>query len=185
MSRRLEFGMLVSLDGYVAGPVGGPQMPMFSDELHQYFNDRQRSHAVSLNGRGLYEIMRYWEADDPSFSAVAADFSRAWRDTPKVVFSRTLREVGPNARLVAGDAVEEVRRLKMEDGGDMEVGGTLLAASLSRAGLIDEYRLYVRPVVLGGGKPFFADSRPELTLIGTETLADETILMRYAPASRN
>ena len=177
------FGMNTSIDGYVAGPGGGAEtMPAPSDELHQYFNDLQDAAALSLYGRELYSDMQYWDTDDPDWNAVSAEFATIWRATPKVVVSTTLSDVGPNTTLVSENVDDELRRIVSETDGEIDVGGPTLAATLTRLGLIDEYRIYQRPVVLGGGKPLFApDSLPELTLLDVEMLPDDTVLLRYQP----
>ena len=177
----VSFGMLVSADGYVAGPPGGAQLPMFGDELHRHFNELQRATALSLYGRRLYSVMRSWD-DDEARRAAHAEFAAAWRETPKVVVSTTLSEVGPNAALVSEDVDAELRRLVEETDGEIEVGGPTLAGTLTRLGLIDEYRLYVRPAVLGSGKPFFAGGPVDLELLDVETLPDDTVLLRYRPS---
>lgn len=177
------FGMNTSVDGYVAGPSGGPEdMPAPGDELHQYFNDLQRSAALSLYGRELYTVMQYWDTDDPNWNAVEEEFATVWRATPKVVVSTTLTEVGPNATLVSEDVDAELRRIVAATDGEIDVGGPTLAATLSRLGLIDEYRIYQRPLVLGGGKPFFPAETPiDLSLLDVEMLPDDTVLLRYQP----
>jgi dihydrofolate reductase len=176
------FGMNASVDGYVAGPNGGPEdMPAPGDELHQYFNDLQRSSALCLYGRELYTVMQYWDEDDDDWNPVEQDFAAAWRDTPKVVVSTTLTEVGANATLVSDDVDAELRRIVAETDGEIDVGGPTLAATLTRLGLIDEYRIYQRPVVLGGGKPFFAAETPTLSLLDVEMLPEDTVLLRYQP----
>jgi dihydrofolate reductase len=133
----------------------------------------------------MYEVMRFWEDADqrPGASDVQIDFARAWRATPKVVVSTTLREVGPNARLIGSDVENAVSALKAETDGEISVSGAGIAASLSRFGLIDEYRLYFHPVVLGGGKPFF-EARLQLKLepLGVETLPQGVMMLRYAAA---
>jgi len=178
------FGMNTSVDGYVAGPGGGPEdMPGPSDELHQYFNNLQRSAALSMYGRELYGDMRYWDMDDPDWPAVQKEYATVWRDTPKVVVSTTLSEVGPNATLISDDVDAELRRVVTDTDGEIDVGGPTLAATLARLDLIDEYRIYQRPKVLGGGKPFFAPgTTPDLTLLDVEMLPDDTVLLRYQPA---
>ena len=177
------FGMNASVDGYVSSASGGAPdgIPAPGDDLHQYFNDLQRSAALCLYGRELYTVMRYWDTDDPDWPAVQKDFATAWRDTPKVVVSTTLDEVGPNATLVSEDVDEELRRVVAETDGEIDVGGPTLAATLSRLGLIDEYRIYQRSLVLGGGKPFFAAETPALSLLDVEMLPDDTVLLRYQP----
>lgn len=177
------FGMNTSVDGYVAGPGGGPEdMPAPGDELHHYFNDLQRAAALSLYGRELYTDMQYWDTDDPDWNAVAKEFATVWRETPKVVVSTTLGEVGPNATLVSEDVEAELRRVVAETEGEIDVGGPTLAATLARLGLIDEYRVYQRPLVLGGGKPFFPAGMPmDVSLLDVEMLPEDTVLLRYQP----
>ena len=135
-----------------------------------------------IYGRGLYEIMRYWDVDLPDWDAEDHEFAAAWRSQPKWVVSRSLQSVGPNATLVAGNFETAIRKLKAERAGEIDVGGPVLAQSLSDAGLIDEYRLYLRPVVLGSGKPFFAGPRPPLHLVATELIAEDLIRLTYVPA---
>ena len=179
----VTFAMLTSVDGYIAGPPGGGELPMFGDELHQHFNDLARSTALCLYGRELYTIMQYWDDDDEDRTDVHEEFATIWRGTPKVVVSTTLTEVGPNARLVSDDVDAEIRRIVAETEGDVDVGGATMAATVARLGLIDEYRVYVRPAVLGGGKPFFAAGTSlDLNLVDVETLPDDTVLLRYRPA---
>ncbi len=179
------FGMNTSIDGYVAGPSGTADslpVPPPGDELHQYFNELQRSAALSLYGRELYSDMHYWDTDDPDWPAVEKEFADIWRATPKVVVSTTLTDVGPNATLISDDVDESLRRLVADTDGEIDVGGPTLAATLARLGLIDEYRLYQRPVVVGGGKPFFpAAMSSALSLLDVEMLPEDTVLLRYQP----
>lgn len=177
------FAMNASVDGYVSGASASPaDMPGPSDELHQYFNDLQRSAAMSLYGRELYADMRYWDTDDPDWGPVQQEFSAFWRATPKVVVSTTLTDVGPNATLVSQDVDAELRRVVADTDGEIDVGGPTLAATLARLGLIDEYRLYQRPVVLGGGKAFFQEGMPNaVSLLDVELLPEDTVLLRYQP----
>jgi dihydrofolate reductase len=182
------FGMMQSLDGYVAGVPGGPQLPPPGPALHQYFNDHMRGLAGGLYGRRMYEVMRYWDADDSDWDsadnkwgAVERDFATVWRTKPKWVVSHSLREVGPNATLIGADVEAAVRRLKAEVDGAIDVAGPELAAALGAMGLIDEYRLFLRPVVLGAGKPFFAEPHPPLRLKASEIVADETVRLTYVP----
>jgi len=182
---RIVYSMLMSLDGYVAGPDGGIALPMPEAELHQHFNDMMRDTSIALCGRRLYEVMRFWDSSERETDAaeVERDFASAWRKTPKIVFSTTLGDVGPNARLARGDVETLAVALKSQADGQISVAGADLAGHLARAGLIDEYRLYMHPVVLGGGKPYFR-SGLSLTLkpLGTERLAQGVTLLRYAPA---
>jgi dihydrofolate reductase len=177
--------MLASLDRYVAAADGSLVMPAPKETLHWHFNEWMRRTAVALYGRRMYEVMRFWENWDkgPQASEVERDFAEAWRQTPKIVFSTTLTEVGPNARLVRGDVEAAVREVKSQTSGEVSASGPGLAASLSRLGLIDEYRLYLRPVVLGGGKPFFEARLPSgLKLLASERMPEDVVLLRYAPA---
>src|SRR5690348_3184243 len=169
--RKLIYSMTVSLDGFVAGPGGDISWSGPDEELHRFHNDRVRELGAHLLGRRLYETMVYWETadQDPSASAVTLDFAHIWQALPKIVFSTTLESVEGNARLASGDVVDELARLREEPGGDVEVGGAVLASELIKRNLIDDYRLFVSPVVLGGGTPYFPamDGRIELELLET------------------
>jgi dihydrofolate reductase len=179
---KFVFGMMQSLDGYVAGKPGGPELPSPGPALHRHFNDHVRGLAGSLYGRRMYEVMRYWDEDGPAWEAIEHDFAAAWRAQPKWVVSRTLKSVGPNATLVSHDIEAFVRRLKADVDGEIDVAGPELAGSLTDLGLIDEYRLYFRPVVLGGGKPYFAGARPPLRLISNDTIPEDAVRLAFAPA---
>jgi dihydrofolate reductase len=176
---KLVFGMMQSLDGYVAGVAGGPQLPPPGEMLHRHFNDHVRGLAGSLYGRRIYEVMRYWNEDQADWDDIARDFAAAWRAQPKWVASRTLKSVGANATLVGDDLGGFVRRLKAEVDGEIDVAGPELAAALTALGLIDEYRLYLRPFVLGGGKPFFAGARPPLRLVATDRIGEDAVRLTY------
>jgi dihydrofolate reductase len=172
---KLVFGMMQSLDGYVAGPPGGPELPPPGERLHRHFNDHVRELAGMIYGRRIYEIMRYWEDDRPEWGAVERDFAAAWLPKPKWVVSRTLKSVGPNATLVNDDLGKFVRTLRSNLDGEIDVAGPELAGSLTALGLIDEYRLYFRPFILGGGKPYFAGARPPLRLLSTERVSEDAV----------
>ena len=183
---RIVYSMMVSLDGYIAGPDGDIGLPVPEEALHQHFNDMMKQTSMELCGRRMYEAMRFWDSPERETSAseVERDFARAWQKTPKIVFSTTLRGVGPNARLMNGDAVNEGGSLKLKTEGYISVAGANLAAHLARANLIDEYRLYMHPVVLGGGKPYFQSGLSlKLMPLGTESLPQGVTLLRYAPAA--
>lgn len=173
---KLVFGMNVSLDGYVDHTAFGPGPALF-----RHFIDQTRAQAGALYGRKLYEIMRYWDEDRPEWDAAERDFADAWRSQPKWVVSRTLAAVGPNATLLGPDLAAEVRALKAGREGDIEVGGPDLAGALTRLGLIDAYRLYLHPVVLGQGTPFFAEPRPPLRLVASDRVDENVIRLIYAP----
>jgi dihydrofolate reductase len=179
---KLVFGMMQSLDGYVAGAAGGQQLPPPGAELHRYFNDHVRGLAGSLYGRRMYEVLRYWDDDRPEWGAIEHDFASAWRALPKWVVSRSLRSLGTNAKLVDDDVEAFVRRLKAEVEGDVDVAGPKLAESLTSLGLIDEYRLYFRPFVLGRGKPYFAGARPPLHLVAADPVGEDAVRLTYVPA---
>jgi len=174
---KLVFGMNQSLDGYVDHEEFAPGPALF-----RHWIEHVQGLAGSLYGRRLYEVMRYWDEDDPEWGAEERAFAAAWRRQPKWVASRSLQSVGPNAALVGDDLQAAVRRLKAEQPGEIAVGGPELAASLTDLGLIDEYRLYLHPVVLGRGKPFFAGPRPRLRLVASERIDGDVIRLTYAPA---
>ncbi|WP_067650124.1 dihydrofolate reductase family protein [Nocardia harenae] len=154
--RRLIYGFGVSLDGYINDRDGSIDWSDPDDELHQHHNDRFRELELVLNGRRLFELMaEYWPHVPGDAPPVEREFGQLWTAVPKVVFSRTLTEVAWNSTLVTGNAVEEVRRLKAEGDGLAEIGGADLAAAVIPHGLIDEYHVYISPVVLGGGTPMF------------------------------
>lgn len=177
------YAMNTSVDGYVSGPSGTPaDMPVPSDALHQHFNDLQKATALSLYGRVIYGDMQYWDTDDPDWNDVAQEYATIWRETPKVVVSTTLTEVGPNATLVSEDVEAELRRIVGSTDGEIGVGGPTLAATMARLDLIDEYRLYQRPLAVGDGKPFFAAGTPvDLSLLDVELLSEDAVLLRYQP----
>jgi dihydrofolate reductase len=175
---------MLSLDGYISDKGGQINLTVPEEALHRHFNELQERTSLSLYGRRMYEAMRYWEAgqERSGSPAVEQEFARIWQATPKVVVSTTLTEVGPNARLIKTDVEQSLRRLKAETSGEIDVGGAALAASLARFSLIDEYRLYFCPVVLGAGIPFFeAGLALELEPIASETLPQGIILLRYRP----
>ncbi|HEY4753372.1 MAG TPA: dihydrofolate reductase family protein [Candidatus Limnocylindrales bacterium] len=181
---RVVYSMSVSLDGFAADADGSIDWVIVDEELHEAFNDEARQAGVFLYGRRMYELMTgYWPTAeaDPTSTAVERDFARIWRDMPKLVASRTLVETGWGVQLVKGDVVDEVARLRSELVGDIGVGGPTLAATLLRAGLVDDVRVYVNPVVLGGGLPFFPDGlRLDLRLVDTRRFAAGVVLLRYA-----
>jgi dihydrofolate reductase len=179
---KLVFGMMQSLDGYVDGVAGGLQLPPPGAALHRHFNDHVRGLVGILYGRRMYEVMRYWDEDRPEWGALEHDFAAVWRVQPKCVASRSLNSVGANATLVGDDVEAFVRGLKADVEGDIDVAGPDLAGSLSDLGLIDEYRLYFRPFVLGRGKPYFAGARPPLRLVATNPVGEDAVRLTYVPA---
>jgi len=174
---KMVFGMNLSLDGYVDHQEFAPD-----PELFRHWTEQVRGLTGSVYGRRLYEIMRYWDEDQPDWSPEERDFATAWRSQPKWVVSRSLQSVGPNATLVTDDVEAAIRGLKDEFEGEIEVGGPDLARSLTDLGLIDEYRLYFHPVVLGRGTPFFAGPRPRLRLVASDRIGEDVIRLTYVPA---
>lgn len=181
--RKLIYSMGVSLDGFIAGPDGEIDWSAPDEELHRFHNQQTREMGAHLCGRRLYEVMAYWETADEKQSAPEheLEFARIWKDMPKVVFSSTLERVEGNATLVRHGAVEEVVKLKEQPGKDLAVGGAGLASTLIKQGLVDEYRLFVSPVVLGGGTPYFPslDKRIDLELVETQTFGSRVVYTRY------
>lgn len=174
---KLVFGMNVSLDGYVDHMKFGP-----SPTLFRHYIEQAQEQVGSLYGRRVYELMRVWDDDQPEWDADLRAFAAAWRKQSKWVVSRSSPSVGPNASLVAGDLAEAIRALKAERDGEIEVAGPILAHSLTELGLIDEYRLYLHPVVLGQGNPYFAGPRPPLRLVAHDRIDDDVIRLTYVPA---
>ncbi|MBE1207805.1 dihydrofolate reductase family protein [Aminobacter carboxidus] len=174
---KLIFRMNLSLDGYVdhqemsAGPT-----------IFRHWTEQVRDLAGSVYGRGMYEVMRYWDEGRPEWSAEQHEFAAAWRSQPKWVVSRSLTSVGPNATLVSDDVEAVTRGLKAQLIGEISVSGPGLARSLTDLGLIDEYQLYFQPVVLGRGKPFFPAARPRLRFVASELIGDDVIRLTYVPA---
>jgi dihydrofolate reductase len=181
--RKLIYSMTVSLDGFIAGPGGNIDWSIPSDELFRFHTERVAELGGILLGRRLYETMLYWETVEESSSAseLELEFARIWRALPKVVFSRTLPSVEGNARLRRDGLADEVARLKAEPGKDVEVGGATLAATAARLDLIDEYRLFVSPIVLGAGTPYFPalEDPLRLELVETRTFGSRVIYLRY------
>jgi dihydrofolate reductase len=175
---RLVYGLSQSLDGYVDHMKLGPPAPAAFD----HFIELVRGLTGLVYGRRMYEIMRYWDEDLPDWDADDHTFAAAWRRLPKWVVSRSLTAVGPNATLVADRFETVIRGLQEDLPGEIHVGGPVLAQSLAEAGLIDEYRLYLRPVVLGSGTPFFAGPVPPLHLVASDLIAEDLIRLTYVPA---
>jgi dihydrofolate reductase len=174
---KIVFGMNMSLDGYVDHDRFAPDTVLF-----RHFIRGMQTMACGIYGRKIYELMRYWDDDQPGWTQDEHDFATAWRSKPKWVVSRTLRSVGPNARLVQGDLGDFLRKLKQDTSGEIDAAGTDFAISLSALGLIDEYQLYIHPVVLAKGTPFFAGPRPPLRLVGSDRIGEAVIRLTYVPA---
>lgn len=172
---KLVYALNQSLDGYVDHDAFAP-----GPELFQHFIDEVRRGAGSLYGRRMYEVMRYWDDDHPGWGAAERDYADAWRHQPKWVVSHTLTSVGPNATLINDPHGPAIRGLKAELDGEIEVAGPELAGSLTD--LIDEYRIYLHPVVVGHGKPFFTGPRPPLRLVASGLMPGDVIRLSYVPA---
>jgi dihydrofolate reductase len=172
----LVFPMNVSLDGYVDHESMAPDPVLF-----RHWIERQRAQAASVYGRRMYEIMRYWDDDHPEWDTERREFAAAWRALPKWVVSRTLKSVGPNATLIHGDLAAAITGLKARLEGEIAVTGPELAHGLTQLGLVDEYRLYIHPVVLGHGKPYFAGPRPPLRLLASDRIGEDVIRISYVP----
>ena len=174
---KLVYALNQSLDGYVDHVAFKPDAV-----LSRHFMELMPDLTGSVYGRRMYEVMRYWDEDVADWDAQDHDFAAAWRSKPKWVVSRTLKSVGPNATLIQNDIETAIRGLKEEQVGEIDVAGPDLAGSLTNLGLIDEYRLYLHPVVLGGGKPFFVGPRPPLRLVASDRITEEVIRLTYVPA---
>jgi dihydrofolate reductase len=174
---KLVFGLNVSLDGYVDHQAFAPGPALF-----RHFIEQVRGTAGSVYGRRMYETMRYWDEDQDDWTPDLREYAAVWRSMPKWVVSRTLKSVGPNATLVSDDIEAVIRGLKDRLAGEIEVAGPELAGSMGDLGLIDEYQLYFRPVVLGHGKPFFAGPRPPLRLVANDLIGEDAIRLTYVPA---
>ena len=175
---KLVYGLNQSLDGYVDHMKLGPPHPA----LFRHFLELVRGLTGMVYGSRMYEIMRYWDDDLPDWDAEERDYAAVWRAQPKWVVSSSLKSVGPNATLIEGDMEAAIRGLKIQLGGEIEVAGPVLAGSLTDLGLIDEYRIYLHPIVLGRGRPFFTGPRPPLRLVANDLVGEDTVRLTYVPA---
>lgn len=174
---KLFYQLNQSLDGYVDHLKFRP-----SPALSRHYIEQVRDLTGGVYGRGIYEIMRYWDDDQSDWDAEEHEFAAVWRGQPKWVVSRSLKSVGPNATLVKDDIEAVIRGLKAQLTGEIAVAGPVLAGSLTNLGLIDEYRIYLHPVVLGSGNPFFAGPRPPLRLVSSEIVCEDVVRLTYVPA---
>ncbi len=184
--RSLIYSMSVSLDGFIAGPDGTIDWSVPDEELFRFHTDQVRETGMHLCGRRLYETMLYWEtAEESPLAAEQVEFAQLWKALPKVVFSTTLESVAGNTRLAKNDVGEEVSKLKEQPGKDIAVGGAGLARACMKLRLIDEWRLFVCPVLLGDGTPCFPtlDDRINLELVETETFGSRVVYVRYRRVS--
>ncbi|MBS0377039.1 MAG: dihydrofolate reductase family protein [Proteobacteria bacterium] len=174
---KLVYGLNQSLDGYVDHTKFGPTPALF-----RHFVEQVRGLTGMIYGRGIYEVMRYWDDNGNVHTADEIDFATAWRSKPKWVASRSLKSLGPNATLLGNDLKAAVTALKEGRDGEIDVAGPRLAHSLTELGLIDEYRIYLHPVVVGGGNPYFGGPRPPLRLVSTERFPGDVLQLTYVPA---
>jgi len=174
---KLVYELNVSVDGYVDHQRIAPDPALF-----RHFIERTRDVTGMVYGRRMYEIMRYWDEDQDGWDEAEREYAAAWRSRPKWVVSRSLKTVGPNATIVADDLESSIRGLKSRLDGELEVAGPDLAGSVTKLGLIDEYRLYLRPTVLGSGKPFFTGPIPALRLIASDRIGENALRLTYVPA---
>ena len=184
--RKLIYSMNVSLDGYIAGPDGAPDWAVSDEEVFRFHTQQMQETGVYLCGRRLYEVMVYWEtAEESPLAAEQVEFAQTWKALPKVVFSTTLQSVVGNSRLATGGVGEEIARLKEQPGKDIAVGGAGLAGACMKLGLLDEWRLFVNPVLIGGGTPYFPplDERIKLELVETKTFGSRVVYLRYQVSS--
>ncbi|MCZ2839367.1 dihydrofolate reductase family protein [Modestobacter sp. VKM Ac-2985] len=182
--RRVVAQMAVSLDGYFEGPDGDISWHRVDEELHAHFNEQLATMGAFLCGRVTYQLMeQYWPAadQDPTSSPTEAEFAGIWREMPKVVYSSSLTAPGPNATLVRDVVPDQVRALQAQPGGDMVLGGALLGAAFRQHDLIDEYRIYVNPVLLGAGRQLFGPGEKprDLRLVETRTFGNGVVLLRH------
>lgn len=184
--RKVIYSMMVSLDGFIEGPNRELDWAIIDEELHRFVNDQQHAIDTHLYGRRMYEVMAYWETADenPSSPEYELEFGRIWKKMPKIVFSKTLEQVQGNTRVVREDIAEEITKLKAQSGKDLELGGANIASTFMQLGLIDEYRLYIHPVVLGSGTPMFPtlDNMINLWLVETRTFGSGVVYLRYQRA---
>lgn len=174
---KLVYALNQSLDGYIDHTGFKPSV-----ELFRHFIDLVGGLTGLIYGRGMYEIMRYWDQDQPDWTAAQREYAAVWRSRPKWVISRSLKSAGPNATLVANDAEAAIGKLKADLNDEIDIAGPDLARTAIEAGLIDEYRIYLHSVVVGRGKPFFAGPQPQLRLLGSDLIAKDVIRLTYGPA---
>jgi dihydrofolate reductase len=184
VTRSVTYSMNISLDGYIVGPDGSFDWSEPDPDVFRFWIDEIREVGVHLMGRRLYETMLYWETagQDRSLDEAELEWVALWNPLPKVVFSTTLSAVRGHARLASGGVAEEIERLRAEPGeGDIAIGGATLAAEAAAAGLIDEYRAVVYPVLVGGGIPFFPrdERRVDLELVETRTFTSKFVYLRH------
>lgn len=187
--RKIIYSMMVSLDGFVARPNGDLDWVLIDEEIHTFANNQQQEIDTYLHGSGLHQVMTYWETADQNLSSAAyeLEYAKIWQNMPKIIFSNTLTEVRGNATLFQGDIAAEIGKLKQQPGKNMDVGGPTLAATFMKLGLIDEFGLFVNPVVLGSGIPFFPalDSPINLQLVEKRPFQSGVVYLRYEHSDLN
>jgi dihydrofolate reductase len=187
--RRVGFYITLTTDGMYADPDGGLDYFEPAEDEHRFANHLVRDAGDIVMGRVMYELMAYWDEldlDDPATSEVEAEFARFWRETPKHVVSRGHPELRPNASLLDGDVVESVRAMRAGEGPPIMIGaGADLFATLSQAGLIDDYRFLIAPMAMGRGKAMFASfEKPlRLRLVASRAFPSGSVLLEYVPAT--
>jgi dihydrofolate reductase len=174
----------VSLDGFFEGPNRELDWHVVDDELHQHFNDVLREMGAFLSGRVTHDLMaRFWPTadEDPASTPPMVEFAGIWRDKAKFVYSKTLDRAEWNTTIVRDVVPDEVRELTKRFDGDLALGGADLAGVFMEDGLIDEYRLYVHPVLLGNGKPLFwsSEEKTDLALVETRAFGSGVVLLHY------
>lgn len=185
--RKIILMMSVSLDGFIEGPGRDISWHLVDDELHRHFNEQTAAMGAFLAGRVTHELMAgFWPTadSDPASTAPMVEFATIWREMPKYVFSRTLDHADWNTTVVRDVVPDQIAVLKAQPGGDLALSGADLAASFMRYDLIDEYRLYVHPVLIGRGKPLFpdTDTRTSLRFLDTRSFGNGVVRLRYRRA---
>ena len=183
---KLIYSVISSLDGYIEDAEGKFDWAAPDDEVHAFVNDLERPIATHLYGRRMYETMAYWEspASTADQSAAVREYGEIWRAADKVVYSRTLEALSSaRTRIERELDPAAVRRLKETATGDLSIGGPELAAHAIEAGLVDEYHLFLVPVVVGSGKRALPDIRLKLELLDERRFGNGTVYLRYG-ASR-
>ena len=180
---KLIYSAITSLDGYVADEEGNFDWAAPNEEVHSFVNDLERPIGTYLYGRRMYEVMRAWETMDtgPEQPPVVKDFAKIWQAADKIVYSRTLETASSARTRIERDFdPEAVRQLKASARRDLTVGGPDLAAQAIKAGLIDEYQLFVTPVVVGGGKRSLPDGiRLKLELMDERRFGSSVVHLHY------
>lgn len=174
--------MMVSLDGFIAGPNGEFDWINVDEELHTFVNEEERTIDTYLYGRRMYEVMSYWETADtnPASPPVEIEYARIWQANRKIVFSTTLTQVIGNTTILRDNIGAEITALKAQPGKDIAIGGATLAATVIALGLIDQYRLYVQPAILGGGTPYFPPAyKNNLQLVATRKFGSGVVMLHY------